>query len=205
MSQAALRVGETSRRWMWFVDGENFTLRGQEHATSNGLTLLDGPFFRRNVFLWVPRLKPHAIASFNRVTPPTPPAPIRAYYYTSEVGDQQRLDDSRERLWALGFQPEVFKKERQQQKTKGVDITLAKDVLSHAFMDNYDVAVLVAGDADYVPLVNEVKRLGKTLIVCFFSDSGLSSKLRLAADDFLSVDQAFRWGWEIENSRPSGT
>jgi len=31
-------------------------------------------------------------------------------------------------------------------------------MLSHAFLDHYEVACLVTGDADYIPLVEEVKR-----------------------------------------------
>jgi len=40
-------------------------------------------------------------------------------------------------------------------------------MLSNAIDNNYEVAVLVAGDADYVPLVEEVKRRGKMVILCF--------------------------------------
>ena len=45
---------------------------------------------------------------------------------------------------ALGssFPPEVFKRKREGEKAKGVDIALSKDLLSHAYLDNYDVAVL---------------------------------------------------------------
>ena len=39
------------------------------------------------------------------------------------------------------------------------------------------VAVLVAGDGDYVPLITEVKRLGKVVYVVFFNDYGLSTEL----------------------------
>jgi uncharacterized LabA/DUF88 family protein len=70
-----------------------------------------------------------------------------------------------------------LKKVRQQEKAKGMDIALAKDFLSHAFLDNYDVAVLVAGDGDDVPLITEVKRLGKVVYVVFFNDYGLSTEL----------------------------
>jgi hypothetical protein len=39
-------------RWMLFVDGENFTIRGQEVAAANGLVLAEGGLHRRDVFLW---------------------------------------------------------------------------------------------------------------------------------------------------------
>jgi len=120
---------------------------------------------------------------------------VRAYYYTSLMGDEARLTEIRQALWSLGFQPEVFKKQKKEEKAKGVDIALAKDFLSHAFLGNYDVAVLIAGDGDYVPLVSEVKRLGKVVYVTFFASSGLSPELRLASDMFFDWTPFFLQKW----------
>jgi hypothetical protein len=50
-------------------------------------------------------------------------------------------------LWELGFSPEVFKKDKQTDKANGVDLSLTKDMLSHAFMNHYDAAVLVSETA----------------------------------------------------------
>jgi uncharacterized LabA/DUF88 family protein len=109
----------------------------------------------------------------------------------------------REAIWKLGFTPEVFRKDKSSQKSKGVDITLTKDVLSHAFMNNYDVAVLIAGDGDYVPLVQEVKRLGKGVEVLLFAGNGLglNPELRLACDTFHRLDEFFIEQWQ---ARPAG-
>jgi uncharacterized LabA/DUF88 family protein len=95
----------------------------------------------------------------------------------------------------------VFKKVRAEEKAKGVDIALAKDFLSHAFLHNYDVAVLVAGDSDYVPLINEVKRLGKVVYVVFFQNYGLSPELHLAADMFFEMEHFFLERWQ---AKPEG-
>ena len=184
------------RRWMLFVDGENFTLRAQALAEMNGLTLGAGRFYQRDVFLWMPE----TLATLNiyhygylRIQDHA----IRAHYYTSAVGDEAGLDDIREALKQLGFQPFVFKKTRQEQKAKGVDIMLAKDLLSHAFFNNYDIAVLIAGDGDYVPLIEEVKRLGKVVYLAFFPQSGLglSDELRLAVDCFINLHPYFIQKW----------
>jgi uncharacterized LabA/DUF88 family protein len=83
-----------------------------------------------------------------------------------------------------------------------VDIALTKDLLRHAFLGNYDVAVLVAGDGDYVPLVDEVKRLGKVVYVEFFRQSGLSNNLRLAADRFFEMDEFFLHQWKQTQPSP---
>ena len=71
------------------------------------------------------------------------------------------------------------------------EIALTTDMLSHGYRTNYDVAVLFAGDGDYVPLVEEVKRLGKVVYIMFLQGSGVNNELRLASDTFLYIDEFF--------------
>jgi uncharacterized LabA/DUF88 family protein len=171
------------KRWMLFVDGENLTIRAQNIAKDRGLTLPVGPNYQPDVFFWPPNMRPtEAITNVDAAPTKVQPHATRAYYYTSIVGDDQKLLATREALWNLGFHPEVFRKRRREETAKAVDIALAKDFLSHAFLDNYEVAVLVSGDGDYVPLIHEVKRLGKIVYIVFFVASGLNPELRLAAD-----------------------
>lgn len=186
-------------RWMLFVDGENLTIRGQKFAEHEALRLDAGDFYEPGIFLWLPRSDPLTYMSATASAHLRRRA-IRAHYYTSVAGDDDRLSEIRTRLWERGFQPEVFKKQAKEEKAKGVDIALTKDMLSHAFMDNFDVAVLIAGDGDYVPLVNAVQRLGKLVYVSFFSSEGLNPQLRLASDTFFSMDDVFRSCWSPAES-----
>jgi uncharacterized LabA/DUF88 family protein len=187
---------------MLFVDGENLTLRAQKLAADKELPLREGTHFMRDCFVWLPGMMASQ-ALFQEATPIQDQA-VRAYYYTSLVADEAKRTSVREAIWNLGFTPQVFKKDRGQSKSKGVDITLTKDVLSHAFMSNYDVAVLVAGDGDYVPLVEEVKRLGKIVDVMFFQGEGLGlhPELRLACDTFHPLDDFFAKRWISPDRNP---
>lgn len=97
-------------------------------------------------------------------------------------------------LRALGFDAHVFKKNSQSRPTKAVDISLATEILSLGYRDAYDIVCLVAGDRDYVPLVREVKRMGKQVYVSFFSrssEAGLSEELQQEADLFLDRSSLF--------------
>jgi uncharacterized LabA/DUF88 family protein len=47
---------------------------------------------------------------------------------------------------------------------KGVDAALVTDLLSLAWQRAYDVAVLVSGDADYVPAVEYVQSQGLKVV-----------------------------------------
>jgi NYN domain len=186
------------QRWMLFVDGENFTIRGQALAEARGLTLPTGPYYIPDTFLWYPvfkagrrtrfmNVKPHGLSGYAQ----------RAYYYAVVQGGTESPDAVKETLWNLGFSPQVFHKQKSK-RTKRVDITLATDVLSNAYLGNYDVAVLVAGDEDYIPLVEEVKRLGRVVTLAFFADpiAGLSNEMKLSADGFVSLDDPFFELWQ---------
>ncbi|MFX1418136.1 MAG: NYN domain-containing protein [Promethearchaeota archaeon] len=45
---------------------------------------------------------------------------------------------------------------------KKVDINIAIDIISLAYENAYDTAVLVSGDGDFVPVLRRLKKLGKT-------------------------------------------
>jgi uncharacterized LabA/DUF88 family protein len=71
---------------------------------------------------------------------------------------------------------------------KGLDTRLAVDMVTQA--PNYDVAILVSGDADAIPSLNHVKREGKQVCVIEFirgyppeaKGRQSSSRLKIAAD-----------------------
>ncbi len=46
---------------------------------------------------------------------------------------------------------------------KKVDIKIAIDVISFAYEDKYDTAVLVTGDGDFLPVIKKVKQLNKNV------------------------------------------
>jgi len=186
------------RRWMLFVDGENLIFRFQNLAREHGIELREGPYYTRDVLIWIPDL----LATTRFIVSQSGPEElqrlgVRAHYYTSTVGGEDLVGEARQKLWEMGFQPTVFKKPRNRTRTKGVDIALTTDLLSNAYRDNFDSAVLVAGDGDYVPLVEEVKRLGKVVHVAFFEGEGcgLSPELRLASDNFWHLNEFFLGSW----------
>jgi uncharacterized LabA/DUF88 family protein len=60
---------------------------------------------------------------------------------------------------------------------------------------DYEIAVLVAGDADYIPVVEELKRLSKLVYVWFFAQEGLHPDLRLAAEYFKDLTEDLVGSW----------
>jgi hypothetical protein len=123
---------------MLFVDGENFTIRAQEVAKKHRKLL--GACHCKGTYFWAPwvdqLLQPMVPRDFGGVTEAE-----RKYYYTCLTGDDDAVNCARDKLSEAGFCPVVVKKIKGR-RAKGVDISLTKDMLVHAFLKNYDVAVL---------------------------------------------------------------
>ena len=119
---------------------------------------------------------------------------VRVYYYNAKVGmkeeperykDQQKFFDgiaaipyTELRLGRLVYNnwPNSPPYE------KGVDIQLATDMITHSFKNNYDVAILVAGDSDYVGALQAVKDNGKNVEVALFGKERTSMQLRTVSE-----------------------
>ncbi len=134
---------------------------------------------------------------------------VRTYYYNARVGrkeeperyrDQQKFFDSimavpytELRLGRLVYVnwPSAPPYE------KGVDIQLATDMITHSFKNNYDIAILVAGDSDYVGALQAVKDNGKNVEVALFGKERTSMQLREVADRVITIDgRLLRGSWK---------
>ena len=65
---------------------------------------------------------------------------------------------------------------------KKVDINIAIDVVSLAYEDAYDTAVMVTGDGDFLPVVKKIKDLGKDVELWAFKYS-LSNAMRVLLEE----------------------
>jgi uncharacterized LabA/DUF88 family protein len=115
--------------------------------------------------------------------------------------NEQEVTATRLALREIGFEPRVFPRRRG--KSKQVDLALATDVLTLAGEGQYEVAVIFAGDGDYVPVVEAVKRLGRHVVVGFFpgEGDGLSPALQIAADEFVDLSATIAYYWKVERER----
>ena len=125
---------------------------------------------------------------------------IRIYYYNAKVGLKEEPERYRKqqafftsvnsvpyselRLGRLVYTnwPSVPPYE------KGTDVQLATDMITHGFKSNYDVAILVAGDNDFVGALQAVKDNGKHVEVALFGKEGTSRQLRAVADKVITIN-----------------
>jgi uncharacterized LabA/DUF88 family protein len=189
-----------NKRIMLFVDGENLVMRYQSMLAKGYIPLPIENFtrsYRKDIYLWSSDI-PFPAFSFRF----TGIDIIRGFYYTSVCGDDQKHREIENdiRRFSIGtiasmslnrtMYPVVFKKRKQSEKAKGVDIRLTIDMLSHTYENNIDCICFFSGDGDFEPVLQEVIRHGKQVFLYSFSD-GLNEKLLKVCDEVFILDDKF--------------
>ncbi|HEY8706667.1 MAG TPA: NYN domain-containing protein [Burkholderiaceae bacterium] len=181
-------LSKPTRRMMVFVDGENLVFRYQE-TLKRGRKPREDLVHEPDVFVWAASFT--TLAQQHEI--------LRTTYYTYVVGDDVRLASIKTALQAQRFDkhmasllpsslsPVVFKKDSKGRSGKGVDIQLSVDVLSHVYRGNVDSILLLTGDGDFAPLIDEVRRAGVLVYVSAFAD-GFNPTLRERADASYELD-----------------
>ena len=114
----------------------------------------------------------------------------RTYYYNirqesgsnPNVGvEQQKFLDSMYDTPYVEVRLGIWKQRGDIMVEKGVDVMLATDLVTNAYKDHYDTAIVVSGDADFYPALQAVKDVGKHIEVAAF-DMNLSGESVRVAD-----------------------
>ena len=124
---------------------------------------------------------------------------IRTYYYNirQESPDNPKLAEAQDRFLNALYETDylevklgIWKQRGHTMVEKGVDVMIASDLISHAYEDHYDTAILVSGDADFYPALQIIKDTGKQVEVAAF-DSNLSSEAARFADVIIKFDKHY--------------
>jgi len=183
---------------MVFADGENIVSRFQA-MHKKGSEQQPDVQHERDVFAWHPQ-----------AVQPDLHHVIRATYYTSAVGDEKTIWEIDEKIRSLQFQqyhlvasPHISgllgnklsslvlkrtKKPREIQRNRCSNVR--RYILVNAYRNNLDTVYIITGDGDFVPGLEDVKRLGKRIYVAAFS-SGLHPRIRAVADRLVDLDGCF--------------
>lgn len=72
---------------------------------------------------------------------------------------------------------------------KGTDINIAVETIKKAFFNSYDVAIIVSGDTDYLPVYDTLNSMGKLVIVVAVNGQSVSSvKMHTDKQVILGID-----------------
>ena len=139
-----------------FVDGTNFYLS----------RLNEGIPYRVDLNLLTNRLsRGYHFAKLRYYTSPMPHSSGEAYKRQQKFFDQLRR--SRRIELVLGrHEPRWDRVGERYHVEKETDVNLAVDMVVGAYEDRFDVAMLVAGDTDYVRAIHAVQARGKPVVWC---------------------------------------
>jgi len=65
---------------------------------------------------------------------------------------------------------------------------MACEMVVHALRDHYDVAIVVSGDRDFIPAIQQIQSAGKKVEVAAFANS-VGSEMRKAGDNFHELEK----------------
>jgi len=73
---------------------------------------------------------------------------------------------------------------------KQTDVNIAVHMLSDAFQDNFDTAILVGGDSDLVPPINKIRELFPSKrVICVFPPKRVSKELQKASNGVMHLGE----------------
>ncbi len=126
-------------------------------------------------------------------------APKVAKVYGSK-GDKVRSWDD---VTDAGFELSLLKRSTCNNKEKEVDTALVTDLVADALTlyQPGDMVVLIAGDRDYVPAIQRLKKAGIPVYVAFW-DQQISDKLKQVAERFVCLDDHFEHLCKVHTFAP---
>lgn len=180
-----------SHKVMAFVDGENIVTR-YESMVAMGYVPKSDVKHEKGLAVWHPTITDQYLMTVQRIA-----------FYQTVVGDNEKLQEANELISGITYLynegqkrgggrllPRTFKKEKRSSKTKSVDINLTVDALRAARTGACEAIMILSGDGDYLPLIEEIMRHGVQVWVMAFS-CGLNKALMHAPDDFFDLDAMF--------------
>jgi uncharacterized LabA/DUF88 family protein len=172
-----------------FVDGTNFRLA----QLNSGIRDVDVPRLARQL------ARDHVLVKMRYYTSPLPDNASPAY-----AGQQrffERLRETRAVELVLGRNEprrESFACPKcgvasvhKHHVEKETDVNLAVDMAVGAHTNRYDVAMLVAGDTDYVRSIQAVQATGRSVTWCHFPSQAHTDRLRQVCDAQIVLDEKF--------------
>lgn len=175
-----------------FIDGQNMAIRYKELINQEERNPVGNISYTKDRFVWKPSslIFPSMTHSHLEI--------VRAICYTvsTDSGYSELFNKIKntkiEGNSQFYLSPEIIRYSEKDKNPKGDDIKLCIGALHYATNNFLDIAYLVTNDGDFVPLIEELQRLGKYVYVASFESSkGFNKKLKEKADFFWNLDTQY--------------
>lgn len=84
---------------------------------------------------------------------------------------------------------------------KGTDVNVAVQMLSKGFQNAYDIAILVSGDTDYIPVIETLHHLGKTVVLATLPQQNIE-KYKTLIDQHINIDKSIIEKSSVKKDKP---
>ena len=112
---------------------------------------------------------------------------VAAYVFDACRGDDFRQRRMKKVTSNPKFRPIMLRYDPNRQEQKGVDMAMGLRMYDEAVRDIYDVAVIVSGDADFIPAMEFIQRAGKRAEASAFRMSA-NGEIECASDAYVPID-----------------
>jgi len=129
-------------------------------------------------------------------------APLDISVDAKKYWDQQKFFDALRRLPGFNVVLARLRKHKKEDGTyefqvKGDDVYLAIDLVSGAYENLYDTALIVSGDEDFVPAIKKVQKLGKKVENIYFCTTS-SNYLKKTCNSSFCIDKKIAKSLELK-------
>ncbi len=120
-------------------------------------------------------------------------APLDISVDAKKYWEQQKFFDALRRIPGFNVVLARMRKHERENGTfvfevKGDDIYLATDLISGAYENLYDTALIISGDEDFVPVIKKVQKLGKKVENIYFCTTS-SNYLKKTCNSSFCIDK----------------
>lgn len=129
-------------------------------------------------------------------------APLDISVDSKKYWEQQKFFDALRRIPGFNVVLARLRKHKREDGTiifevKGDDIYLATDLISGAYENLYDTALIVSGDEDFVPAIRKAQKLGKK-VENVYSHSTSSNYLKKTCNSSFCIDKKITKSIELK-------
>ncbi|MBS3090561.1 NYN domain-containing protein [Candidatus Pacearchaeota archaeon] len=129
-------------------------------------------------------------------------APLDISVDAKKYWEQQKFFDALRRIPGFNVILARMRKHKRENGTfvfevKGDDIYFATDLVSGAYEDLYDTALIVSGDEDFVPAIRKVQKLGKKVENIYFWSTS-SNYLKKTCNTSFCIDKKIAKSIELK-------
>lgn len=171
-----------------------------KHPPSRVMIFIDGGYFRNEIAkrTKIP-INDFKFGSFSIILAEKAfrdnhdPLLIRTYYYDglvepneSEYSEQKKFYDEI-RIKHVGYDVRLGKLVKDgtgKYRQKGVDVLMAIDMVDKANANQYDTAIILAGDLDHFEAIQTVRNKGKQICLAYYSESVARELIRICDYNF---------------------